>query len=217
MAVYDLEEQEQLSAMKAWWEKNGNRVTGVVLAIALVVLGVQGWRWYQARQAAEAGAIFGAVTQADQGKDVAKLRVLTDELISKHANMPTAELAALLVAKAEIGAGDGKAARSKLEWAASKGSDPLLRDLARLRLAGVQLDEKDYAAALKTLEAAPSGEAFTARFEDLRGDVLFAKGEQDAARDAYKKAAEAIAKQGGTQSASFRSVVQTKLDALGGA
>jgi len=217
MAVYDLEEQEQLSAMKAWWEKNGNRVTGAVLALALVVAGVQGWRWYQARQTSEAGVIYSAVAQADQAKDVAKLRVLTDEIISKHADMPTAELAALLTAKAEIAAGNSKAAHSRLEWAASKGSDPLLRDLARLRLAGVQLDEKDYAAALKTLEAAPTGEAFSARFEDLRGDVLFAKGEQDAARDAYKKAAEAIAKQGSSSSAGFRSAVQTKLDALGGA
>ncbi|MDP5241004.1 tetratricopeptide repeat protein [Uliginosibacterium sp. 31-16] len=216
MAAYDLEEQEQLSAIKAWWEKNGNRVTGAALALALVVAGTTGWRAYQARQAAESGAIYGAVAQADQSKDVAKLRVLTDEIISKHGDTAAAELAALLSAKAEIDSGDGKAARSRLEWAASKGADPLLRDLARLRLASVQLDEKDYAAALKTLEAAPA-QAFTARFEDLRGDVLFAKGEQEAARDAYKKAADAIALQGGQQSAGFRSAVQTKLEALGGA
>lgn len=216
MAAYDLEEQEQLSAIKAWWEANGNRVTGAVFALVLVVAGVQGWRWYQTRQAAEAGAIYGKLAEAEQAKDMATLRVLSDEIISKHGNSSAAELAALLAAKAELDAGDSKAARAKLEWAASKGSDPLLRDLARLRLASVQLDEKDYPAALKTLEAAPA-QAFTARFEDLRGDVLFAKGDLMAARDAYKKAVDAIAQQSAQQSAGFRSAVQTKLEALGGA
>lgn len=216
MAAYDLEEQEQLSAMKAWWEKNGNLVTGAVLVFAIAVAGYQGWRWYQAKQTAESGAIYAALTQAEQVKDMAKLRVLTDEIISKHGDTAVAELAAVLTAKAELDAGNGKAARSKLEWAVAKGSDPLLRDLARLRLASVQLDEKDYAAALKMLEPAPAP-VFTARFEDLRGDLLFAKGDVAAAKSAYARALEGINKQAGQQSMGFRVAVQTKLDALGGA
>lgn len=216
MAAYDLEEQEQLSAMKAWWEKNGNLVTGAVLVFAIAVAGYQGWRWYQARQAADAGAMYAALTQAEQAKDMAKLRVLTDEIISKHGDTVVAELGAVLTAKAELDAGNAKAARSKLEWAATKGADPLLRDLARLRLASVLLDEKDFSAALKTLEAAPAP-AFVARFEDLRGDLLFAKGDSAGAKSAYARALEGINKQAGQQSMGFRAAVQTKLDALGGA
>ena len=34
MAAYDLEEQEQLAELKAWWKQNGNLVTGVVVAAA---------------------------------------------------------------------------------------------------------------------------------------------------------------------------------------
>lgn len=216
MAAYDLEEQEQLSAIKAWWEKNGNRVTSVLLGVALVVAGAQGWRWYQARQAAEVGALFSVVLQAEQAQDAAKFRVLADELIDKHGNMAVAELTAMLAAKSALDAGDHKAAQGKLEWAVNNGVDPLLRDMARLRLASLLLQDKDFQAALKALEMAPA-QAFVARFEDLRGDILFAQGEFEPSRAAYKKSLDAISQQADQQASSFRAVVQTKLDALGGA
>ena len=48
MAVYDLEEQEQLDDLKAWWSRHGNKVAGVVIALCVAYLGYQGWRWYSA-------------------------------------------------------------------------------------------------------------------------------------------------------------------------
>ncbi|PLK50084.1 tetratricopeptide repeat protein [Uliginosibacterium sp. TH139] len=215
MAAYDLEEQEQLSAIKAWWEKNGNIVTGSALALALVVAGVQGWRWYQGKQAAEAGGLYSAVSLAAQAKDVGKVGVLTDELVAKHGGSVTAELAALQAAHTALEAGDAKTARSRLEWAASSKADPLLRDVARLRLAALQIDAKELEPALETLKAEPN-EAYLPRFEDLRGDVLFAQGKTAEARAAYKRSVEAASK-AGEQTTSFRNLVQIKLDALGGA
>lgn len=216
MAAYDLEEQEQLSALKDWWEKNSNRVTWVVLVCALALLAWTGWHRYQASQAAETGTLYAAVQQADQAKDVVKLRALTDEMVSKHAESVLAQMSALMTAKAEADAGDQKAALARLDWAANKGSDSLVRDLARLRLAAMQFDGKDSDAALKTLEAAPD-KAFAARFEDQRGDILFAKGDTKAAVEAYKRAMTALGENSGQASAGFRTVLQTKLDALGGA
>lgn len=216
MAAYDLEEQEQLSALKDWWEKNNSRVTWVVLVCALALLAWTGWHRYQASQAGETGSLYAAIQQADQAKDVVKLRALTDEIVSKHAESVLAQMATLMVAKAETDAGDQKAALARLDWAVNKGSDTLVRDLARLRLAALQFDGKDNDAALKTLEAAPD-KAFAARFEDLRGDILFAKGDAKAAVEAYKRAMTALGENSGQASAGFRTVLQTKLDALGGA
>lgn len=215
MAAYDLEEQEQLSAIKAWWEQNGNLVTWLVIALAALVVGWQGWRWYQARQAVEAGALYGAAIQMRETRDTARLRQIAGELIDKHPSSVTAELAALLAARAELTGGDTKSATSKLEWAASKGADESLRDIARLRLATLQLDDKAYDAALKTL-AAPPAAPFAARFEDLRGDALFAKGAVEEARAAYARALEAMASVKLAQGSPFRSAVETKLEALGG-
>jgi predicted negative regulator of RcsB-dependent stress response len=215
MAAYDLEEQEQLSAIKAWWEKNGNIVTGAALALALVVAGVQGWRWYQGKQMAEAGGLYSAMSQAAMEQNASKVGVLADELLAKHGGSVSAELAALQAAQLALEAGDAKTARTRLEFAVASKADPLLREMARLRLAALQFDSKELDAALETLKTAPA-EAFNARFDDLRGDILFAQGKRDEARAAYKAGVEAASKEG-QQASNFRSMLQTKLDALGGA
>lgn len=214
MAAYDLEEQEQLSAIKAWWEKNGNIVSGAVLVVALAVAGVQGWRWYDGKQALESGAIYGALAQAASVKDAGKVAVLADELVKKHAGSVSAMLGVMQAGEVAFEAGDAKAARSRFEWVAANKVDPLLADLARLRVASLQLDAKEYDAALATLQASPNA-AFAGRYADLRGDVLFAQGKKDDAKAAYKLAVDASAA-AGQQAAAFRSFVQNKLDALGG-
>jgi predicted negative regulator of RcsB-dependent stress response len=215
MATYDLEEQEQLSAIKAWWEKNGNIIGGAVLAVALVVAGVQGWRWYDNKQVVEAGAIYGALAQAASAKEAGKVAVLADELVNKHGKSAAAALGVMQAAQVALEAGDTKSARSRYEWLVSSKVDPILIDLSRLRLAALQLDAKEFDAALATLQAAPDV-AFSARYADLRGDILFAQGKKEDARAAYKLAFDA-ASASGQQSAAFRDVLQTKLDALGGA
>ena len=53
MAVYDLEEQEKLDDLKAWWEQNSKYVSAAVVVVALVVIGVQGWRWWSGKRAAD--------------------------------------------------------------------------------------------------------------------------------------------------------------------
>ena len=73
-----------------------------------------------------------------------------------------------------------KTAQAQLAWAAENAKDEP-RDLARLRLAAVLLDEKAYDEALKQLAAEPP--AFAARFDELKGDVLAAQGKKpEAAR-----------------------------------
>lgn len=215
MAAYDLEEQEQLLALKDWWHKNSNLITWVVVVCALAFAGWTGWNRYQATQAAETGVLYAAIEQADQGKDIAKQRALTDEMLGKYGKSPLAQLSALMMAKSEVAAGDAKAAQTRLQWAIEHGADPLVADLARLRLATQQLDAKDLDGALKTLNVTPD-KSMEARFEDLRGDTLFAKGDQKAALEAYQKALTALGENSGQASAAFRTVLQTKLDALGG-
>jgi len=63
MAVYDLEEQEKLDDLKAWWQQNSKYVSAAVVVVALVVIGVQGWRWYQRTQAEQASVLYQAVSQ----------------------------------------------------------------------------------------------------------------------------------------------------------
>lgn len=216
MAVYDLEEQEQISELKAWWEQYGKFVTGLAVIAALGSVGWQGLNWYQNKQANEAGALYFAVqTAADRG-DSAKTREAAGQLIERFPGMIYADLAALLSANLQFSQSDGRNARAQLEWVAAKGNDPMLRDLARLRLAAVMFDEGAGAEALKQLEA-PASDGLRFRFEDLRGDILAFEGKPAEARKAYQAAVDGLAAQGGSAGGDpLLEVIRIKLESLEG-
>jgi predicted negative regulator of RcsB-dependent stress response len=212
MAHYDLEEQEQIDSIKTWWKMYGNLVTGVILAGSLAVIGWQGWNWYQRSQSAQASAIYGVLEQAVAARDAQRIKAAAGELAEKFGGTSYAALGALIAARQSFEAGDLKTAKAQLSWAADKGKDEI-RDLARLRLASVLLDEKDYDEALKQLESAHAA-AFAARFLELKGDVLAAQGKKPEARTAYKAALEKGEVREGRGGAG-RELLRQKLDSLG--
>ena len=220
MATYDLEEQEQLEELKTWWKMHGNLVTGILVAVALAAAGWQGWNWWQRQQAAQASSVYSALQTAMAQKDGKRVRTLAGELIDKYSSTSYAGLGALLAAKVQVDAGDAMNARVQLAWAAENAKDPGLRDLARLRLAAVMLDEKAYDDAMKQLAAEPAA-AFAARFAELRGDILAAQGKLVEARNAYDLALsrfDALAKDDeNRQRGGYKDIVQTKRDSLGAA
>lgn len=221
MATYDLEEQEQIDELRTWWKMHGNLVTAAVTVAAVAVLGWQGWNWWQRSQAAQASALYGGVQAAVAQKDARHARELAGELIDKHGGTAYAGLAALLSAKVQVDAGDAKSAQAQLSWAADNAKDAGVRDLARLRLATMLLDDKAYDQALGKLAAEPAP-ALAPRFADLRGDILAAQGKTTEASAAYEAALaklDALAKTGGSDAkayGAYRDILQTKLDAAGG-
>ena len=216
MAAFDLEEQEQISQIKGWWEQYGKLVTAVAVAAALASVGWQGWNWYQGKQTLEASALYDQLQKAAGERNAPKAREAAGVLIDKYSGTAYAGLAALLSAKVQLEAGDAKNARVPLAWAAEKAGDAALRDLARLRLATVMFDDKAYDEALAQLQA-PSDEGFAARFADLKGDVLLAQGKKEEARTAYKAAVTALEKATKAEAVTLREIAQAKLDAVGGA
>lgn len=220
MATYDLEEQEQLDELKTWWKMYGNLVTGILVAVALAVVAWQGWNWWQRQQSAQASALFSGLQTAAMQRDAKRSRELAGELIDKFSSTSYAGMGAMLAARAQLEAGDAKNARAQLTWAAENAKDPGLRELARLRLAAVMLDEKAYDDALKQLAAEPAA-AFAPRFAEMRGDVLAAQGKTAEARSAYDAALakfDVLAKDDETrQRSGYKDVLQAKRDALGAA
>lgn len=214
MAVYDLEEQEQISELKAWWAQYGKLVTTIAVVTALSSVGWQGWQWYQNRTAAEAGALYFSLQQAASENDAQKARDAAGRLIGDYSGSTYAQLGALLSASVQFAGNDLDNARSQLEWAADKGKDPTLRELARLRLAVVLLQQGAHDEALARLQPVPSG-ANKARFEDLRGDVLATQGKTAEARAAYQAAVDTLGS-AGDEAATLREVVRTKLESLEG-
>jgi predicted negative regulator of RcsB-dependent stress response len=210
MAVYDLEEQDQLEDLKAWWRQWGNYVSTVVLAVCVGIVGVQGWRWWQHSQAEQASVLYGAISNAVRANDLAKAKDAMAELAAKYAGTGYAPRGGLVVAKMLFDNGDAAGAKTQLQWVIEKAGEDNLREIARYRLAEVQLDDKQYDDALRTLDA-KHDDAFGGLYADLRGDVLVALGRRDDARAAYQAA---IAKL--DAKSPYHGFVQVKLDALGG-
>jgi len=225
MATYDLEEQEQLAEIKVWWKQHGNLLLNVLTAAALIVIAWQGWNWYQRTQTAQASLIYNVLQKAIVDKDSQRTKAASGELIEKFGGTSYASLGAMTTAKAMIDSGDAKTAKLQLQWVVEHGQGEL-RDLARLRLAAVLLDEKAYAEALKQLDGKVSA-GFEARFADNRGDVLAAQGQSADALAAYQVALTKLdqvdskgknAAQGWQwqSNAVYRELLQQKLDAQGG-
>ena len=85
MAVYDLEEQDQLEDLKAWWARYGKYVAGALLLAAVVLIGNQGWRWYQQRQAEQASVLYQAVSTASRDNDAAKAKEPATQIEDRYA------------------------------------------------------------------------------------------------------------------------------------
>jgi predicted negative regulator of RcsB-dependent stress response len=222
MAAYDLEEQEQLDELKTWWKMHGNLVTTLVTVAALVVVAWQAWNLWQRTQAAQASGLYAGVQEAMSRGDAKRSRELAGELIDKFSGTPYAAMAALLSAKAQTEGGDMRTAQVQLAWAVEHAKNDGIRDLARLRLAAILLDQKAYDDALKQLAVEPAA-PLAARFGEMKGDILAAQGKSAEAASAYEAAiakVDTVIKEGGSAAAvstNYREVLQAKRDSLGGA
>jgi len=205
----DLEEQEQLDALKQFWKQYGTLIITLAFLALATFAGVKGWNYYQRGQSEQASVLFGKLEEAVRKNDIAQTGSLGAEIIDKYGSTAYGPMAALLLAKTSHDNGDPAAAATRLLWAIDKARDDETAALARLRLAGIRLDEKKYDEALALLDA-KHGQAFAPLYADLRGDVLAAQGKPAEARAAYKRALEK-----GLPNSNYRNVVQIKLDALG--
>ncbi len=208
----DLQEQEQLDELKAFWKQYGNLITWTLILVLGAYGGWNLWNRYQADQATKASAMFEELQTAAQAADADKAgRVFTD-LKNRYPRTAFAERAGLLAAKAQYDKGQLDAAKGTLTWVAENASEDEYKALARLRLAGVLLDQKQYDEALKQLDAVKAKE-FEALVADRRGDVLLAQGKKDDAKAAYQAAWKAM-----DPTLDYRRVIlDAKLTALGAA
>ena len=187
MAVYDLEEQDKLEDLKAWWSQWGNTIAGVIIAVCVGVVGVQGWRWWSQQQAEQAAVLYDAVSAAARANDPAKAKDAMAQLADKYGGTGYAPRAALIVAALLFDNGDKAGAKAQLASVIDRASEDELKQIARLRLAAILFDDKQYDEALRTLDA-KHDEAFAGIYADMRGDILAAAGRTDEARTAYQTA-----------------------------
>ena len=207
----DLEEQEQLDQLKAFWKQYGNLITWALIAALGTFAAWNGWNWWQREQAISASGMYDELEKAVEAQDVAATGRIYADLSSRYGRTVYAQQGALLAARLQYEKGQTAAARDALQWVVDKSGDKEYQTLARLRLAGVLLDEKKYDEALKELDAA-NAKGFEGLVADRRGDVLAAQNKPDEARAAYQLAWKNI-----DSKLTYRRLVEAKLNALGAA
>jgi len=206
--AYDLQEQEQLDELKAWWKKYGNLILTVLTIVLLAFAAHNGWRWYQRSQAEEAAGVYAELEHAMAARETERVNTLSTTLTGRYGRTAYGPMAALQAARWYTESGDTAAARARLQWVIERADHPEIVAIARVRLAGVLLDEKQFDEALKVLDGASSTIHATA-IADRRGDILFAQNKIDEARTAYR---DALAKAAAEHP--LRQIIQLKLDAL---
>ena len=211
--AFDLEEQEKIDSLKAWWDRFGNAILSVIIVVMIGILGWYGWNWYQSSQVKQALGYYEIIQTSSnvKGSDSeARIEQAVKELKNSYGGTVYAARGALLAADFHIRERDYDKAVTQLTWLVDQAKAfPELAPVARLRLASVYADQKKFDEALSQLSSPP--EAFKALFEDRKGDVLIAQGKKTEAVAAWKAALA-----GQQLSPGFVNTVQLKISALGG-
>lgn len=208
MAALDLQEQEQVAELKAWWNRYGTHVLTAVTAVFLVIAGINGWNYYQRTQSGASAQVFEGLQKLASGGDAPKVLAAAKALSDQYPRTSFASLGQLLAARIAFDANDLTGARGALQWVTDNARDDELRHVARVRLAGVMADQKEFDAALKLLDAERPAH-FEAVYSDRRGDILYAQGKPAEAKTAWEKAQ-------GAATGALRSAIDFKLELVGG-
>jgi predicted negative regulator of RcsB-dependent stress response len=207
--AYDLEEQEQIASLKAFWTKYGNMLTWVLIIVLGAYSGYMYLKNRDATHAVEASGLYDQLLVSLQTKDNAKVQRIATDIETKYESSSYAQMSALAAAKSAFDAADLKTAKAQLNWVVAHGNEEY-QSIAKLRLSGVLLDEKAYDEGLKLL-ATPFLPQFAGAVADRKGDILLAQNKVAEARTAYQAALAAMGKKD-----PGRQVVELKLEAIGG-
>ncbi len=209
--AYDLEEQEQLAAIKAWWKQYGNLVTWIIIVALVAYTAWTFWGNHQRKQAEQASQLYYEMQGAVQSNDNERAQRIASDMQEKFGSTAYASMTNLIAARIAYDFKDADVAQKRLKWIVDNGNGDGYKSIARLRLAGILLDGKKYDEAQAVL-ATKFPDAFASMAEDRRGDVYYAQDKLDAAKAAYQSAlTKAEANDPG------KVLIQLKLDDLGGA
>jgi len=208
-------EEEQIRALRQWWERNGaSTLIGAGLAIAIVF----GWQWWQQREAnraEQAAVLFQQLLQAAElapGDEVQRATAehLAQQLLEDQKGRRYGDYAALMLARLKVQQNDLAAAEAGLRAVVDDPSDAHLGELARVRLARVLVAQDRFDEAMALVEQSTTTD-FAAERSELRGDILRARGDVEGALAAYRQAVQAP---GGAQGAASSRILELKIGDL---
>lgn len=209
----DLQEQEQIDALKSFWTRYGNLITWLLAVLFAGFAAFNGWNWWERKQAESAAVLYDQLQKAAQGNDATRATTIFNDIKSQYGRTAYAANAGLLAATVQVAQSKPDDALQSLAWVSEHAADPDVKVMARMAAAGVLMDKKQLDEALKQLDAAgkPEG-SLGALVADRRGDILMVMGKADEAKSAYEQAHRQM-----DPKIEYRQLIDAKLAALGAA
>ncbi|MBU3554432.1 tetratricopeptide repeat protein [Polynucleobacter sp. UB-Piko-W3] len=213
----DLEEQEQLDQLKAFWQKYRNLITGVLTAVLFAYAAYSGYGWWRNSQALEASKLYETMVSAIAKGDQAQSFRAADDLQKDFTRTPYAAMSSLIAARIAADTGNVAKAIDYLRWTAKNASNDGYLALGKLRLVTQLIEqgsEKDFAEADQVLKETPIA-GFEALWLERRGDWYLVQKKNTEAKKSYEDAWKKL-----DQAKEFpeeaRRLLKVKLDAVGG-
>jgi predicted negative regulator of RcsB-dependent stress response len=205
----DLEEQEQLDQLKAFWNQYGNLISAALIVVFGTIAAYNGYNYWQRSQAAQASTLFDELDRAAKAGDATKTERAFNDMKDKFGGTTYAAQAGLLAARTLQDKGNADGAKAALTWVAGSAADDSYKSVAKLRLSALLLDAKNYDAAAQQL-AGSFNKEFEPLVADRKGDIFMAQGKKPEAKTEYEKAYKTF-----EERSEYRRLVEVKLNALG--
>jgi predicted negative regulator of RcsB-dependent stress response len=205
----DLEEQEQLDQIKHFWKQYGNLISWVAIAVMTIFASWNGYQYWERSQAVKSSALYEEVDRAVKAKDLVKLERAFGDIKDKFGATQYAQQAGFMAAKVFADNGKIDLAKGALTWVAEKSDNAGYQSVAKLRLAALFAQEKNFDNALMQLSGTFPNE-FEGLVADRKGDVLALQGKPEEAKVQYSKAHQTM-----VSTIEYRRLVEFKLNALG--
>jgi predicted negative regulator of RcsB-dependent stress response len=206
--LYDTHEQGE--RVKNWLRENGSAIImGLVIAFGLM-FGFKQWQAWQVSKRQQASTEYEVLVGFIEADNMDAAVPNYEVLKSDFPGSAYTSMAALMMAKARLQAGQFDLAASELGYAMENAQPEPMKIIARARLARLKLSQGDADAALEVLNGAPTEAGFEAHFAEIRGDIHLAKGETAQAIDSYRRSLDLLEEGVGN-----RELLRIKLESLG--
>lgn len=186
--AYDLEEQESLAQIKAWWDKWGTLILSIVTVVCLCSAGYQGWRWWKMKEASDAAVLYAQMVQSENTKQVDRVQAIAKRLQDDYASTVYAGMGTMLAARSAEANGKDAEAVKLLTDLVNSGRYPEINAIASVRLAGLLLDQGKYDQALSTLDKIKDTKGQLVLINDRKGDIYMAMGDTAKAKASWEDA-----------------------------
>ncbi len=206
--LYDTHEQGEI--VKSWLRENGSAIVmGLVLAFGLM-FAVKQWQAWETSKHQQASAEYQVLVSLIESDNMDAAVSNYEVLKTQYAKSSYTSMAAMMMAKARVAAGQMDLAANDLQFAMANAQPAPIQVIARERLARIRLSQGDTQAAMDLLDAAPSEAGFESQFAEIRGDIHLARGEKALAVQRYQESLAVLEEGVGN-----RDFLIMKLEALG--